>query len=122
MPEQTRKTGLKDAGRFGPLPTLTCAVSMALGGALLGATGASAETLSNRHHLTQCAPHSVPVLIPHTTHSTVRLNLPVETGTSWGVDGLAGDSFTLETERRRRGTNITGTSGAAFLSPAPAHC
>ncbi len=85
------------------------------------AHGNAHEVLSNRHHLTGCGMHSVPVIYPHTTASTVRLGLPAEIDGGQSIVAIYGEERAGVLRPSRRGLVGRETSGGVVLAPTPSH-
>jgi hypothetical protein len=91
--------------------------SVALSSLLMGfvASGAAADSLSNRHHLSGCTQQSAPVVLPHADARTVRLGLPANVGASVDIQEVYGWDEETRLRLRRQGLTIQTEGGGATL-------
>ncbi len=94
------------------------AICLSAGAILLPAT-ASAETYSNRHHLSGCTDQSVPVVIPYATHRTVQLGLPADIRGDVQITELYGFDEETRLRLRPRGLVLNTEGGGARMIVHP---
>lgn len=90
----------------------------------LGLAGpVSAETFSNRHHLSDCTAQSAPVVIPYADARTVRLGLPADIGGQARIAEIYGYDEETRLRLRRRGLSVnTEGGGATLMMPHQSDC
>lgn len=79
------------------------------------ATPATAQALSNRHHLSGCTAQSAPVVIPYTDVRTVRLGLPADIGGQARIVKIHGYDEEARLQLRQRGISVRTQGGGATL-------
>lgn len=80
------------------------------------AANASAESFSNRHHLSGCTVQSAPVVIPFADVRTVRLGLPTDLDGLPRIDQIYGYDEETRLRLRRRGVSLHMQGGGAVLT------
>ncbi|MFN3169110.1 MAG: hypothetical protein ACE37E_00270 [Hyphomicrobiales bacterium] len=80
------------------------------------ASDGAAESLSNRHHLSNCTQQSAPVVIPYADARTVRLGLPADVGPSANIQQIYGWDEETGLRLRRQGVSLQSQGGSASLS------
>lgn len=94
---------------------LTGVMALALVGPPLGGA-AFADTLSNRHHLSDCTVQSAPVVIPYADVRTVRLGLPADLDGRTRIEEVYGYEEETRLRLRRRGLSVQTHGGGAVLT------
>lgn len=79
------------------------------------AVPATAETLSNRHHLSGCISQNAPVVIPYADARTVRLGLPADVDGRAEIAEIYGYDEETRLRLRRQGISVRTQGGGATL-------
>lgn len=80
------------------------------------ASDGAAESLSNRHHLSNCTQQSAPVVIPYADARTVRLGLPADVGATVDIQEVYGWDEETRLRLRRQGLSVQTQGGGASLT------